>query len=266
MSAITPWYAAAMKLALGLALLLTGCIDRIDEGTISAASSSPPLDLDGTPDLLVREDILSKKWTLDTIDLAEGSCEQIEGNITPGTHQVVRFAVGTANIGDADLFIGDPNDPANADLFEFAECHHHFHFRNYALYELVDPASGTTWRAAKRGFCMIDIEKNPKELGAPDRPRVFDACGAVGVPGFQGISHGWTDTYGTYLPGQYFVLDGGDGQPLVPPGTYQLRITANPPFKATGNEPCPHVDANKQCHMLPESNYDNNVTQVTVTL
>jgi len=257
---------ARMKPALWFVLLLSACVDPIDESTIVAAASSPPLDLDGTPDLVVREDILSKKWIVTDVDIVDGSCEQIEGNVTPGNHRVVRFAVGTANIGDADLFVGDPNEAVNSGLFEFAECHHHFHFRNYALYELVDPATNTTWRAAKRGFCMIDIEKNPRELGTADRPRIFDTCGAVGVPGFQGISHGWTDTYGTYLPGQYFVLDGGDGQPVVPPGDYLLRVTANPPFKATGGDVCPYTDADKKCHMLPESNYGNNISQIAVTL
>ena len=246
--------------------VVAACTDEPVETTTSAAASSPPLDLDGTPDLYVREDILSKKWTVGDADIVEGSCEAIEGNITPGTHSVVRFAVGVANIGDADLYIGDPNDPAIAGLFEFAECHHHFHFRNYAKYELVDPVTNATWRAAKRGFCMIDIEKNPKELGAADRPRIFDSCGGIGIPGNQGISHGWTDTYGTYLPGQYFVLDGGDGQAPVPPGQYLLRITANPPFKATAGDPCPYKDSDKNCHMLPESNYANNVTQIVVTL
>lgn len=251
---------------LALALLIPACANTLDESTTIAAASRPPIDLDGTPDLFVREDILSQKWQVRNIDIVAGSCEQIEGNITPGEHRVVRFAVGTANIGDADLVVGDPNEAINQGLFEFAECHHHYHFRNYATYELVDPATGTTWRAAKRGFCMIDIEKNPKELGAPDRGRVFDACGAVGIPGFQGISRGWTDTYDTYLPGQYFVLDGGDGQPPVPAGDYALRITANPPFRATGGAPCPHKDANNLCHMLPESDYTNNVTEIVVTL
>jgi hypothetical protein len=53
---------------------------------------------------------------------------------------------------------------------------------------------------------------------------------------------------------------------VVPPGQYLLRITANPPFRATGGEPCPFLDANHLCHMLPESNYTNNITQITVTL
>jgi hypothetical protein len=256
-------------LALVLVLLIPACADTPDATNVtphSAAVSTPPLDLDGTPDLFVREDILSEKFQVRDIDIVEGSCEQIEGNITPGERHVVRFAVGVANIGDADLLIGDPNEAVNQGLFEFAECHHHFHFRNYAKYELVDAATGFVWRAAKRGFCMIDIEKNPKELGAPDRGRVFDACGAIGIPGFQGVSRGWTDTYGTFLPGQYFVLDGGDGQPPVPPGQYLLRITANPPFPATGGEPCPFKDDNRLCHMLRESNYANNVTQIGVTL
>ena len=251
---------------LALVLLLPACTDSLDYSTTIAAANTVPLDLDGTPDLYVREDILAKKWLVRDIDIVDGSCEQIEGNISPGNHQVVRFAVGVANIGDADLYIGDPNEAINQGLFEFAECHHHYHFRNYATYELVDPATNTTWRAAKRGFCMIDIEKNPKELGAADRPRVFDTCGAIGVPGFQGISHGWTDTYDTYLPGQYFVLDGGDGQAPVPAGQYLLRITANPPFKAKHGDPCPYTDPSGACHMLPESNYGNNVTQVSVTL
>jgi hypothetical protein len=254
----------AMK-RFALLLLIPACTDAVDTNTAVLASKAG-LDLDGTPDLYVREDILSKKWRVDDKDIVDGSCEQIEGNITPGTHRVVKFAVGVANIGDADLAIGDPNEAVNDGLFEFAECHHHYHFRNYAKYELVQPSTNATWRAAKRGFCMIDIDKNPKELGGSDRGRIFDSCGAIGVPGFQGISHGWTDTYDTYLPGQYFVLDGGDGQAPVPPGSYVLRITANPPFVATGSEPCPYSDSAGFCHMLPESNYGNNVTELSVDL
>jgi hypothetical protein len=249
--------------ALALTLLMSACTDT---PTGAATAAQTALDLDGTPDLFVRQDILSKKWRVDNAVIEPGSCESIEGNITPGARRVVRFAVGVANIGDADLLIGDPNEAVNEGLFEFAECHHHYHFRNYATYELVQPSTGMAWRAAKRGFCMIDIDKNPKELGAPDRGRIFTSCGSIGVPGFQGISRGWTDTYDTYLPGQYFVLDGGDGQAPVPPGYYLLRITANPPFQASGGEPCPYRDANHDCHMLPESNYDNNVTEIGVTL
>ena len=54
-------------------------------------------------------------------------------------------------------------------------------------------------------------------------PDAIDAMPAVSeltaIPGNQGISVGWADTYVWQLGGQYFVLDGGDGQAPVPPGT-----------------------------------------------
>jgi Lysyl oxidase len=153
-------------------------------------------------------------------------------------------------------------------LFEFASCHNHYHFRHYALYELIDPRTGFVWRAAKRGFCMIDVEKYQAYTGDADNKPHFRSCGAIGVPGNQGISKGWSDVYNWRLGGQYFVLDGGDGQPPVPPGEYIIRITVNPGFVPTGNEPCRFADPGRPgvCHQLPESDYENNVSQVTITI
>jgi Lysyl oxidase len=220
----------------------------------------------GKPDLIVREDTLGKQWVVREENLPADFCSVIEGGITPGVHKLLRFTVMTANVGTADLHVGDPNDPANAPLFEFAECHEHYHFRNYAKYELVDPKTGKVWRAAKRGFCMLDTDPNPAWYGmAPKQPQ-YRSCGAIGIPGNQGISMGWTDTYRFTLGGQYFVLDGGDGQAVVPPGNYIIRITANPAFKAKRGEACPNLDSNGQCHTLPELNYDNNVGEAYVTI
>src|SRR5258705_8585325 len=114
----------------------------------------------GKPDLIVDQASLRQHWVVRTEDLPASFCSVEEGGITPGEHQLVRFTVSTPNIGDADLAVGDPNEhiAANDGLFEFATCHNHYHFRHYALYELVDPATGHVWKAAKRGFCMIDIE------------------------------------------------------------------------------------------------------------
>lgn len=175
----------------------------------------------------------------------------------------------TPNIGNEDIFVGDPNEhvAAGDGLFELATCHRHYHFRHYALYELVDPQNGFVWRAAKRGFCMLDTDPNPAYLtGVPPKAGKYRSCGAVGIPGNQGISAGWADTYRFTLAGQFFVLDGGDGQPVVPPGDYIIRITVNPPFIATGGEPCPHTDTNGFCHQLFETNYNNNVGQTTISI
>jgi hypothetical protein len=237
-------------------------------GSPGAQQGKAGPDLDGTPDLLVRKDMLGGQWVVRTETLSPNACSVVEGDVTPGDRLLVRFTVGIANIGDADVYIGNPQDhvDANDGLFEFALCHQHYHFRNYAKYELIDPGTGKVWRAAKRGFCMLDTDPNPAWLTGAPGPGYYRSCGSTTHAGNQGVSAGWTDTYRFFLGGQYFVLDGGDGQPAVPPGRYIIRITANPPFTPTGGEPCPYVDSGGSCHMLPESNYANNVGETEIVI
>jgi Lysyl oxidase len=236
---------------------------------VTTSVGMPPSPRGDLPDLIVRDDVLTHHWVVRVEDLPASFCSVVEGEITPGVHTLIRFTVTTPNIGSADVFVGDPNEHVaqNDGLFEFASCHNHYHFRHYALYELIDPVSGFVWRAAKRGFCMLDTDPNPQWLDGPvPGPGQYRNCGAIGIPGNQGISAGWSDTYNLHLGGQYFVLDGGDGQPAVPPGEYIIRITVNPPFVAQGGEPCPHVDTAGLCHQLPESDYTNNIGDVTITI
>ena len=223
------------------------------------------------PDLIVRQDKLAQQWVVRDEKLDATLCSVEEGGVTPGIRRIIRFTVMTPNIGNADIALGDPNvHVANNDgLYEFATCHHHYHFRHYALYELIDPKTGTIWKAAKKGFCMLDTDPNPDWLdGVPPKNHEFRSCGGIGIPGNQGISSGWADTYRFFLGGQYFVLDGGDGQPVVPPGDYIIRVTVNPGYIPQNGEPCRFADPNHPgvCHQLPESNYDNNVSEVTVTI
>ena len=226
------------------------------------------------PDLIVDQKRLLQNWVVRDEKLSAEACSVQEGGITPGEHRLVRFTVSTPNIGTADLVVGDPNVHFNNGdgLFEFASCHRHFHFRHYSLYELIDPATGHTWRAAKRGFCMIDIEKFQEFPGPANNDRNYLSCGAPAtatepaIPGNQGISVGWADTYVWQLAGQFFVLDGGDGQDPVPPGTYIIRITVNPPFTPAAGEPCPFTDPAGFCHQLPELNYFNNVNEIQIDI
>ena len=223
----------------------------------------------GVPDLIV-SDNLGSQWVVRVEDFPASFCSVQEGDVNPGTHAVVRFTVTTPNIGVGDLRIGDPNEhvAAGDGLYEFASCHNHYHFKHYALYELVDPNTGYVWKAAKRGFCMLDTDPNPAYLGEPARAWQFRSCGAVGIAGNQGISHGWSDTYRFFLGGQYFVLDGGDGQPPVPAGTYMLRITVNPPYAPDKKGNCPRVKdpATGLCHQFEESNYANNMNSVLINI
>jgi hypothetical protein len=134
----------------------------------------------GKPDLIVDQKRLLQNWVVRDEKLSASACSVQEGGITPGEHKLVRFTVSTPNIGSADLVVGDPTVHfENGDgLFEFASCHRHFHFRHYSLYELIDPATGHTWRAAKRGFCMIDIEKFQEFPGPANNERNYLSCGA----------------------------------------------------------------------------------------
>src|SRR5262245_4661401 len=248
------------RLLVGLTVATTALLTQSYDQAVSADSAKP--------DLIVDQAALRQHWVVRNENLPADACSVEEGGITPGQHVLLRFTVATPNIGDADLAIGDPNVhvAANDGLFEFATCHNHYHFRHYALYELVDAHTGVVWKAAKRGFCMIDIERYKQFEGEVDNKRHFASCGAIGIPGNQGISKGWSDVYVWQLGGQYFVLDGGDGQPVVPPGDYLIRITVNPPFVAAAGEPCPNVDPQGFCHQLPESDYSNNVSQISLTI
>ncbi len=228
----------------------------------------------GKPDLIVDQKRLLQNWVVRDEKLPASFCSVEEGGITPGEHTLLRFTVSTPNIGTADVNLGDPNAHVAAGdrLYEYATCHRHFHFRHYTLYELIDPSTGYVWRAAKRGFCMIDVEKYQAYPGPANSDRNYLSCGAPAtatepaIPGNQGISIGWADTYVWKLGGQYFVLDGGDGQVPVPPGTYIIRITVNPPFTAAPGEPCPFTDSNGFCHQLPELNYGNNVSEIQIDI
>ena len=244
-------------------VVVAACVGADNPAAVDAAQS-----VHGAPDLIVDAQWLARSWVVYAEDLNEDPCSLLEGGVTPGVHRVLRFTVSTPNIGNADVFIGNPLDhvAANDGMFEFATCHNHFHFRHYTLYELVDPATGKVWRAAKKGFCMVDTDVVADRRG----PWAYRACGTRTTPGNQGISVGWADTYNKHIGGQYFVLDGGDGQDPVPPGEYVIRITVNPPFTPNPNDPndvaCPFTDPDGFCHMLKERRYDNNVAQVPITI
>ena len=223
-----------------------------------------PAAADGMPDLIVRADRLASQWVVRDEKLSADTCSVIEGEVTAGVRRLLRFTVMTPNVGDADISIGDPNEHVAADdgLFEFATCHHHYHFRHYATYELISVTTGAVVRAAKRGFCMVDV--TPAAGGPPGGKRTYDSCGTRSSPGFQGISAGWADSYSRVLDGQFFVLD----EPAAPvsPGEYILRVTVNPAFVCGDGDAARPRDADGLCHMFAESDYTNNVGAAAITI
>lgn len=229
-----------------------------------SASAAHLQDLDGQPDLIVDARRLATSWVIYDQDLPAGFCSVQEGDVTPGVHRVLRFTVTTPNVGTADLFVGNPLDhvAANDGLFEFASCHDHFHFRNYATYQLVGAGTGQIFLARKRGFCMIDV--TPWRSDAPPMSWVYRVCGTLSRPGNQGISVGYADTYFKDLGGQYFLLD--DPEAPIPPGEYLIRITVNPAFACGPDDAARPRDALGFCHMFAEGDYTNNVGEARVTI
>ncbi len=268
-----PQTEVAMRLlALSAVLVVAAACAEPASRTLTAPGSGPSLvqnavDTVGLPDLIVDSDATQQNWVNRVEDLPADFCSVIEGGVTPGTHNILRFTVTTPNIGDADVFVGSPvrhMDPngdgsfADADgLFEYATCHQHFHFQHYATYKLVGP-DGKVWKAAKRGFCMLDTD--PYNVNNGDGTWSYRNCGDLTRDGFQGISDGWADTYVFKLGGQYFVLDGGDGQPVVPPGVYHIQVEVNPAYAPDRKGNCPRVKdpLTGMCHQFAESNYANN--------
>lgn len=148
----------------------------------------------------------------------------------PGIRKLLRFDVLVHNRGTEDLVVGNPRE--RSDLFVYSACHRHYHFRDAALYELLD-ASGTVVKTGrKQGFCIEDTL--PSDDG-PAPPRRYDCTS-------QGVQVGWADWYPAVLDCQW--IDVTD----VPPGDYVLRVFWNPTRR------------------MPETRLDNNEGRVPITI
>lgn len=163
-------------------------------------------------------------------------------------HVYVRFSNTVANRGPGPLEVFPQNNPdGTTDAFQrlfshdaagqwyavgtnycgkfaFHPEHDHWHFEDFALYELRDVASdgsiGSTVlvTSGKVTFCLVDYTQVDSTLEHAS-PQTYTTCG-VDLP--QGISVGWGDVYGWYLAGQSLEITG------LPSGNYWLVSTADP--------------------------------------
>lgn len=104
--------------------------------------------------------------------------------------------------------------------FVFDPSHGHWHFKNYAKYQLLSLRGRLIAKRTKVGFCLID--DNPVETlpGTPEGgQREYFDCGDLAT---QGISVGWADVYGSFLSGQSIRIGG------VSDGKYCLVEKADP--------------------------------------
>lgn len=106
--------------------------------------------------------------------------------------------------------------------FAWHEDHTHFHYQEFAAYQLRKVLSnnrpdysdsGLVKVADKVSFCFIDSDRVQGSTPGP-----FYTVFACEAPLVTGISPGWTDIYGPDLPGQNFDIED------VPNGRYALII------------------------------------------
>lgn len=167
--------------------------------------------------------------SLITRTFSSNDCEVVEGCATVGTHRLLTFTTETRNIGEGDLFIGNP---ATNLLFEWASCHGHYHFEQFANYSLLDTNGNVVAAGHKVGFCLEDV----RAWSPTANPATRYNCNN------QGIQAGWADVYAAGLPCQYIDITGLD------PGNYTLRMVVNP------------------AGLIAESTTNNNVTTVPVVI
>jgi lysyl oxidase len=116
-------------------------------------------------------------------------------------------------------------------VFAYHPSHNHFHFGDFARYELWTRAEYDRWvesggsqgqaqrRGSKTTFCIMDTRKVRDLTGSPGST-VYSQCGRT----LQGLSVGWGDTYGYHLPEQWIDL----GTTRLADGRYVLRSVADP--------------------------------------
>lgn len=117
---------------------------------------------------------------------------------------------------------GTPVEQHNAGEAEFHPEHNHWHFQNFAKYELYTKADWERRTGVKRGqgtkttFCIIDTTRVTGNL-----PAAYAQCGQTSTTG---LTVGWGDTYTYNLWEQWVVL----GQSRLANGDYVLTSVADP--------------------------------------
>src|SRR5687767_8652957 len=136
--------------------------------------------LHAQPDLLVWPGSMNPKIL--TRNFSSNGCDVIEGCAVGGPRRLLAFTTEIRNAGNADLVLGDPiGNP----LYEFARCHGHYHFSDFAHYDLLNGAGSSVAVRTKAGFCLED--SGPWDTNAPTN-QVFSCS-------YQGLQAGWSDFY-----------------------------------------------------------------------
>lgn len=149
----------------------------------------------------------------------EGDCDGDgdSGNDRMGYQRMYR---DTNDNGRFDRGADRAMRPRFAGCFQFHPEHDHWHFENFARYQLKRMSDGKLVRTSdKVSFCIVDIARRfPAIPGSPTRS-FYNRC-ARGTT--SGLSVGWSDIYSSGLEGQSLIIT------TLVDGHYCFVSTADP--------------------------------------
>jgi hypothetical protein len=162
------------------------------------------------------------------------------------------FRDGAAPLMNAVQYIyrnGQPVSSQTVGQFEFdtRRGHHHWHMEDIAQYDLLNATGDRVVLSTKQSFCLAPTDAINLNLpGAdwrPDLAGLWSACaGEDSIWLREVLPAGWGDTYYQSVAGQSFDITN------LQNGHYKIRVTTDPN------------------HNLLETNYDNNVGLLDITL
>lgn len=158
----------------------------------------------------------------------------------------IRFSTSVSNQGKGELKIrGDTNKEnqitkatqiirekdgneieREIGIFVFHPEHEHWHIERFTEFQLLSVDENGNIQDViastdKMSFCLWDEEKTGNAKNSPKERVFIGECEKE----IQGISPGWSDTYGSSLPGQELDITN------VEDGIYEVRATLNPDRK-----------------------------------
>jgi hypothetical protein len=144
--------------------------------------------------------------------------------------------VGTepVNIGDVDYFLDNPDTltpNANHHVYQYSECHKHYHFNYFATFSYGDDPN----LGSKRAFCLESVQRYSNHEGSPTWSPYNDCA-------YQGITQGWGDQYNAGIECQWVdvtTIDVSKG-PVEKP----LGLRSNPEGFLCEGKPVLDADGN----------------------
>ena len=201
-----------------LAASVSGCPQSAGPAPGSTLRAAAGQTAGALPDLQISEQSAADSLRISHRTFGEDSCELSEMCIDgSGRRRLLEFESRIENRGPGDL---SPGPEAGNPLYEFSQCHEHYHLRDFTDYRLLAHDGTVAALGHKQSFCLVDMAQVDTPGPAPAGVRPPPGEGDCGH-----LSAGWADIYAVGTPCQWVDITD------VPPGDYLLEISVNPAGK-----------------------------------